>query len=500
MTDRNLRTIIYLGFASFGFIALRFLFVPVRIKLLTSLLDKGQYGTLTLVSLSVSCLTILFALGSLEFIRSKCPGKPESYQYGALWTGIRVGTAAVAIFVVPIMLLLILWQPAKVELETPDYLIIGALVPLTLNIVQRVNFLMGRQKFVSARLSQLLYADAWFLPIIPFCFFGALSVRTVLWVWLCWMILTAMLTHKWVGMEKLWKIKIARIPTKEMLFFGLPLLPMMMGDLVFQLQDRYVLLWLMGPTAVANYSLCLNIAMIGYMVGLSLIEIFSSELFRLANETENADLPAIANQPKICDLLQLMLRYGLIVTLPVAAALTACGESVILVLSNSRFLDTVPLLAWTAPIAVLFVSYFVLGRVLMAVNRGIHLGVATIMAATLNIVLNTLLVPAMDEKGTALATCISLLVLNIAVAWLVRLPRWLPLSSLQPLRMASLYLLCAGGLHLLQVHLSGHNLVILALGAVWCLVVLFALGMVRRKDVMLMRQCLESKSSKEETP
>jgi len=500
MTNRNLRTAFYIGFASFGFIALRFLLVPVRIKILTSMLSKEEYGTLTLVSLSVSCLAIIFALGSTEFLRSKSPGKPESFQYGALGAAIRLGSAAVAIFAMPLTLLLILWKPSKIDLDTPDFLIACALILLTLNVVQRVFFLLGQQKFVYARLSQLLYADTWFLPIIPFCFFGTLTVRTVLWVWLGWMILTVALTHKWTGISKIWKIRTDPVPLREILVFGLPLLPMMLGDWLFRIQDRYILVWLKDATAVANYSLCLNIAMVGYMAGMSLVEIFNSEFFRRVNATRETDVSALASRPEVRSLFQLNVHYGLVVTIPAAAALAQCGEAVILVLSNEKFLDAVPILAWTSPIPVLLLIYFILGRLLMAINRNSHLGACTLVAAFLNFILNILLVPSLGEQGTAIATVISLLVLNIVIAWIVRLPRWLPLSTLQPFRLLVLYLLCAGGINLLQDRLSGHNLTILGLGGLWCLAVPCALGLIRRKDFALMRECVEIDSPEGEKP
>jgi O-antigen/teichoic acid export membrane protein len=500
MTNRNLRTVFYIGLASFGFIALRFLLVPIRIKLLTSMLDKEQYGTLTLVSLSVSCLAIIFALGSTEFLRSKSPGKPESFQYGALGAAIRLGSAAVAVFAIPLMLLLILRQPSKLDLEAPDFVIACALVLLTLNVVQRVYFLLGQQKFVYARLSQLLYADTWFLPIIPFCFFGTLTVRTVLWVWLGWMILTVALTHRWTGIGKLWQIKTDPVQMREILVFGLPLLPMMLGDWLFRIQDRYILVWLKDATAVANYSLCLNIAMVGYMAGMSLVEIFNSQFFRKVNAAKETDILALANRSEVRDLFQLKLRFGLIVTLPAAAALAQCGESVILVLSNERFLDAVPILAWTAPIPVLFLVYFILGRLLMAIDRNIHLGICTLLAAFLNFILNILLVPSLAERGTAIATVISLLLLNLVLACIVRLPRWLSRSTLQPIRLLALYVLCAGGLHLLQDRLTGHNPAILILGGVWCLAVPFGLGMIRRKDFALMRECVKTDPQEGEAP
>lgn len=493
MTSRTLRTVFTIALASFGFMALRFLLVPVRIKLLTSLLDKEEYGTLTLISLSVSFLAVLLALGSLEFLLGKCPGRPERFQYGALAAAMRLGAGAAALLALPLMLVLMLWQPAKLNLGAADYLIAGGLVLLTLLIVQRVFFLLGLQRILVVRLSQLLYADAWFLPIIPLWFFGTLSIRAVLWVWLGWMLVTAALTHRWAGIGKLWTITIEHVPVRTILAFGMPLLPMTLGHWLFKILDRYVLVWKQDAVAVGNYSLCLNIAMVGYLAGMSLVEIFAAEFFRRVNAAAAEPGGDLAARTDVRDMLQLMLRYGLIVTLPVAAALTQCGESVILLLSNEQYLDAVPILVWTAPAAVLFLFYFVLSRMLLALNRNLQLGVATLAGALLNGVLNVLLVPQFSERGAAVATVISLLLLCIALAWIVRLHRWVALSSLRPIRLAALYVACAAGLYLIQQHFAGHHVAILSLGALWCLAVPFGLGLVRRADFALMRECVESR-------
>ncbi|HQK88758.1 MAG TPA: hypothetical protein PLU25_14140, partial [Acidobacteriota bacterium] len=75
-----------LFFASFGYVAIRMLIAPVRIKLLTSLLTKEDYGLLTLIMLTVSFLTLIFSLGSLEYMLRKLPGRPAADQYRTLRT------------------------------------------------------------------------------------------------------------------------------------------------------------------------------------------------------------------------------------------------------------------------------------------------------------------------------------------------------------------------------------------------------------------------------
>ncbi len=69
-------------FASFGFIACRFLLTPIRIKVLTSLLDRETYGALTLISVTVSFLTLVGSIGSLEYMLRKLPGSPSNSQRG----------------------------------------------------------------------------------------------------------------------------------------------------------------------------------------------------------------------------------------------------------------------------------------------------------------------------------------------------------------------------------------------------------------------------------
>ncbi len=487
MTQRTLHSVVYIGLASFGFVALRFLLVPIRIKLLTSLLDKDAYGTLTLISLSVSCLSVLLGVGSQEFLLSRCPGKSEAYQYGALWSAMRLAVGAAALIGMPLLLLLILWQPPKVDLQTTDYLLAAALVMPTLIVLQRVFFLLGRQRFIAARSSQLLASDAWFLPIIPLCLLIPLSVRSVLWVWLGWMLVTVVFTHRWAGISTLWRITTEHVPVRTVLAFGLPLLPMTLGFWLFKLLDRYVLVWLQDTVAVANYSLSLNISLIGFMAGVSLVEVFSSEFFRRINAARDHSSMAPADRSEVRDILSLMIRYGLLVTLPAAAALAQCGESVILVLSDAQYLDAVAILSWTAPLAVLFLFLFVLSRMLLALNRNIALGIAILVGALANGVLNALLVPVLAERGAALATGISLLLLCVALAWIARFPRWISLSSLQPVRLMVLYAACAGGLYLLQERLADHPFAVLILGAIWCLAVPILLGLVRRSDLALIR-------------
>ncbi|HPC57564.1 MAG TPA: oligosaccharide flippase family protein, partial [Kiritimatiellia bacterium] len=110
------RMLFNLFFASFGYVAIRMLIAPVRIKLLTSLLTKEDYGLLTLIMLTVSFLTLIFSLGSLEYMLRKLPGRPAADQYRTLRTVMSWFGRLAAVVALAGAGLLLVWQPGKVGL------------------------------------------------------------------------------------------------------------------------------------------------------------------------------------------------------------------------------------------------------------------------------------------------------------------------------------------------------------------------------------------------
>ena len=506
------RLVAYLFSATLGFMAFRFLLTPVRIKVLTTLLDKTEYGTLSLLISTASCLAVLCTCGSLEFLRSRCPGAPASFQYGALQSSlIFVPIAAALAF--PIAGLLAWWQPAKLHVDGPDYFITAAIAVLMLHIVQRVYFLMGQRKYLTSRVTMVVHAELWFMPLIPFWFAGALTgvwfmqwipfwndgvltVRTVLAAWCGWLLLTLLVTHSWIGFRRMGSEPVERVPFATLLRFGAPLLPMIVGDWLFQLQDRYVLITMMDATAVANYALCVSVAMVGFAAGASVIDVFSTEFFKLCTDLSKTDTATgLAAHERLRGVFDLMIRYGLFVTVPVMAGLGFMGEPILAVISDPKYIEVAPLLQWTAPIPVLFVLYYILGRVLLAMGRNLFLGGATLAAGLLNIALNIMLVPLLDERGTALATVISLLVLIAALGWAMHIRAWIPRYTPLLLRTAAAYAACAGGLLLIRQSLPGPALLTLVAGATWCLAACLASGLTKRADLADLRACLADRSS-----
>ena len=473
-------------FASFGFVAVRFLLGPVRIKILTGLLTKEQYGTLTLISLTISFITLVSSLGSLEFLLRKIPGRPLEYQNGLFKTILLFFGGLSLALALAGMALLHFWPAARSYLSSADILACGLLLVLTVHLNQYFYFLMGLSKYALSRIAQLLQGDAWFLPLIVFFWWGTLRISSVLWIWVGWLILTALIMQPWIRFSRVRAARASRAELSEVLRFGLPLVPLIVGEWMFMVQDRYILAYTVGVEAVANYALCMNIAMVGVLVGSAALDILLVEFFKLRNRFEGQSLDELSTHVELRRYLTDMLRYTLLAAIPFGAALLVLGEPVIRLLSNPRFLDALPTLRWLALLPACYFAFVIFGRVQMSAAQNARVGASTLAAAGINILLNLIFVPRLGERGAALSAVASYGVLAVYLGLRLRLWRWLVAADLKPLRLALLAGLCFIGYREILAQLASFGgIVVLLAAALWTVALVFALGLLRREDLRL---------------
>lgn len=458
-----------LSAASLGFVIARFALIPLRIKLLTHFLTEEEYGSLTILVTTISCVALVFSLGSLEYLMLRTPGLPPHAQernyktvvvyFTRLYTGIALLAA----------MLFTVWQPGKLRLDAADYLLACGLFLATTLLLQRMYYLLGKQSFLKARGTHLLYADLWILPLVVGFWLGDLDVRLVLWIWVGWLILALVLTHRWVNDSGHSIIRPNRSDLRKVLSFGLPLAPIILGEWMFLLQDRYVLLHLKDAGAVGIYFLCLNITLVGFLVGISFLDILSTQFFRQRNSTGTGDhreeLTAHFGLKKTYTA---MLRFNLIVCIPLIFILCGLGRHLVMLLSNERFLTAADLFPYTAPIPVLMLLNYQNARVLMALGKIRFLGGITLLCALFNLGLDFVLIPSYGETGAALATVISMAVLAIFLAWSVRLPRWILKEELRPKRLILFAIWCGLGILLTPRVLPGGDLLPVLACIAWC--------------------------------
>jgi O-antigen/teichoic acid export membrane protein len=312
-------------------------------------------------------------------------------------------------------------------------------------------------------------------------------MTTVLWTWVAWLVLSIGVTRRWIRLGDVVAVRPSPVGIRELLRFGLPLLPMIAGEWLLRFQDQYFLLGLMDPEAVADYVMCRNVALIGFMVGASVLEIMCTELFRLRNQLATDDIGVVAGSSDAKRHFSAMLRFTLIVWAPLAIVMAIAPEDIIHVISDpEKYLAAASTMRWTIPLPWLFMVWMILSRTLMAFDRTRLIGAVTLAGALLSSMLHLVLIPLVGEAGAALAAGLSLTAVNLVLAARLKAWQWISLPDLMPVRSLLWGAAGAGGFLVLQPLLPGESFARLLGCGGWCLGCAFALGLFKQSDLQLM--------------
>ncbi len=466
---------------TFGFMAARFIFAFAQISVLSRLLTKDEYGTLTLLIVSVSFTAILLSLGHFEFLVRRLPGRSDEYQWAVLkrvW--LFFGTLAVAVAVAGFAGFA--WiRPAKVALGPFEYGIAAVYLVLLVYLLQRIFFFVSRAEWLRVRILQLLYSDTWFLPLLIVILFMKVGLRSVVVVWALWVIVAFALARAWLApMARKASAETVRI--REVLAFGVPLLPLLTGEMLFRLGDRYVLLGVRNAAAVANYSLCLNLAVIVYTVGASALDLFVPEFNKIRNRLPATTLRDLAAHEPLRGLFTAMLRYTLIIAVCGGLFILICGRQLLMLISGDKYLDVAYVMPSLTLVPLFFLLWVVFNRILLAADKTRLIGGVTLAVAVMNLGLNLLLVPSLGEIGSALSLTTSLAALSVFTMISVKVGLWIDWRRLMLPRLAILLVVNAAGLLAARAFLGQHALLCLLAAGAWSLIGIVALRLVDLKD------------------
>ena len=434
---------------SFGYVGLRFLLSPVRSRLLTGQLPKALYGSLTLAVTTVTFLATLLALGGYEFLARRLPGLPAARQKGwlslllrrlALPGWLAAGAAA---------LLVRLSRGPLPGLSDADLLCLWADLGLTLWLLYRVFYALGCGRLATLRAIQLFQNDLWFVAVFAAGAWAAAAFSHALWIWTAWLAVLALAV-----------LAFDRHPgpaeppgggVRDVLAFGLPLMPMMLGENLFRLADRYLLAHFRDMAVVAEYTLAMNIAMMAYVTGASLLDLVIPRLYAAANRRTPAGAAASsAPTGDMRRLFSLMVRHMTGLGAILGLALAFFRRDVFAIIAGPNFRDAADLMPWIAPIPLAFLLSMVASRALLAQDRSRLVGGATLGAALVNLAVDFAIVPRWGAAGAAVATFGSMLALAVFLMAVLRAHRWLVRDEWKPFRLAAGILACAAVYHLVD--------------------------------------------------
>jgi O-antigen/teichoic acid export membrane protein len=441
---------------SFGYVGLRFLLSPVRSRLLTEQLSKPLYGALTLAVTTVTFLATLLALGGYEFLARRLPGLPAARQKG--WLSLLLRRLALPGWLLTGAVAAGLYALGHFSSwKAGDLLCLWVDLGLTLWLLYRVFYALGCNRIGVLRSIQLFQNDLWFLAVVAAGAWAAASFQHTLWIWTGWL---AVLAAAVLVFDR--RPGPSEAPqgegVKDVLAYGLPLLPMMAGEIMFRLADRYLLLAFFDMSVVAEYTLAMNIAMMAYVTGASLLDLSIPHLYAAANRRNEAaggcGGPAAGGVRVRCmappteemrKLFSLMLRHVIGLGAILGFGLAFFREDIFAIIAGPEFRDAAALMPSAAGVPLAFLLSLVASRALLAENRSRLVGGATLGAAVLNLAADFGVVPRWGAAGAALATLGSLVVLTVFLMAVLRVPRWIDRAAWRPVQLAMGIAGCAAG-------------------------------------------------------
>ena len=160
-------------------------------------------------------------------------------------------------------------------------------------------------------------------------------------------------------------------------------------------------------------------------------------------------------------------------------------------LSGPKFHDAAFIIPWLAPVPLFFLLWAAFNRILLAMERSRLIGGLTLAAALLNLVLNILLVPHFQERGSALAMVLTMACLMTVTGVAVRAWLWIDWRGLMGRRLAILFLAVWFGLWVVRLYLGSHPFFCLLAGGLWSVATIVLLGLVRREDLAVLTPSTE---------
>jgi len=465
--------------ASLLFIALRFLLTPIRMKFLTSILKPDDYGMVTLLSMSAHGLALIFSLGGFEVLLRSLPGADENTRR-KLFRSVLILSSGLGLAMCGWILLGWVFQ-WKFSLRFAG--ISGPAVAvaffLFLHVMQRIYYLLGRLEHLRARTIQLLWSDLWFLPLLPVVFAFHWNAERVIWVWCGWLLAVTLLTWKWVPLGQILKHREDRVSMRALLAVGLPILPIVMGEWMLRLVGHYVLLARTDAGTMALYALALNVATVGYVAGVPLVDVFSTEFNFLYGRAGDRSLGE--RLAEVRPVVSRCVRIVAAISIPTGLALFFLGQPLVRLLAGPAFLGAADLTPWAAVVPALLLANLMLARILIAYGRNKAVGIGSLLGALTALALSLLWVSSHGSKGVLLAVECALAVATVYFGWQSGLVRLIDRREVHPLPLIAggvVLAICFASLEYTALH--GFYKLVLAGGA--SLGVLFGFRWIRMAD------------------
>jgi len=185
---------------------------------------------------------------------------------------------------------------------------------------------------------------------------------------------------------------------KPYLPYTLPILPTALCYWLINLGDRYVIGYFMGADAVGIYSASYGI---GAILGLFYAPLSSTLFPAIVNCYENNKIQELKTH------LKYSLKFFLMFAIPSFFGLSVLSKSLLVTLATSEFVEGYMIISIVALATLLFNCSSINTHVLNLFKETKKVGMIYSISASINVVMNIILVPLMGIVGAAIATLVT---------------------------------------------------------------------------------------------
>jgi O-antigen/teichoic acid export membrane protein len=376
-----------------------FFLIPIYARYLS----PADYGTLEVFQVTLSILSIIFVMGlTTALFRSYFNYDNEEKRKTVVGTTFIFLTGTSFIFL--LILMALAGNFSALLFGSVEYAFYFRVIFLTLffDVGILVAFSVFRAREESKKYA--IFSLIRFLAIaglnILFVVVLHKGVLGILWGGLIAAFLLYSISLK--DIIKNAKLRFSAVEIKEMLSFGLPLVPVGLAAWIMTMADRYFLQFLSNPTELGLYSL-------GYKFGF-IVQGLIVGPFSLAWPPF---LLSIAKEKEAKEVYSSVLTYFLLVGMAVALVLSVLSQEILIVITTPPFYGAYKVIPLIGLSYILYGCYFVFHAGIWLEKKTKYLALIVGVGAAVNLGLNYLLIPSYGMMGAAVATVISYLLLPI---------------------------------------------------------------------------------------
>ncbi len=384
------------------------------ITFLTRNLSVKEFGVYSVLAATITVSSVILDLGITQYIIAKLPQKRKTSD---AFFSILLFESALIMLIILIVILTPLKEHTLTFLKLENYGLEFsiALLVIFFGTLWRFfsNYYQARKNIGYANFILILQQCLWvFFIFVLYLATFKINLSSVFLMWLLGSSATLLIAFFGVRKELFSFIRVKKFDkgsVKQGLVFGLPLLLFYIGAWTLEIGNRYVINFFLGAEKVAVFTLLYSL--LGVILALSTT--VSATFYPYISE-------AWRNKKKFETLLNISMKYSLILIIPSLIGFFVLQQQIITLISGEKYLTALQILPFLIFVPLISAAVYNMYLIMLLKNQTGKIGTAYIIAALFSLISSIILVKKLGLVGAAISTLAGYSVLLLILYFNVR--------------------------------------------------------------------------------